>query len=260
MHAIIRKTVTAASLIALAGHGLANGIEAAPELERVPKACQTADRHDSFVLAVSWQPGFCEYKAGSAAQDKPECVAMAQGDLVVHNLTLHGLWPNRKSCGTQYGNCRSTPLKLSAATIERVRPWMPNFYYGTEFGSYEWKKHGSCQTALDDDAYFRKAVAAVELLNDSEVGRTVRRSVGRSFQRQDLIAAFESIQPQAGNSVTLLCSGRQLYEMRVKLPRDFRVDKGLKGLIGKRPQPMGQRHECPDGPIEVEASGMPTVH
>ena len=38
MHAIIRKTVTAASLIALAGHGLANGIEAAPELERVPKA------------------------------------------------------------------------------------------------------------------------------------------------------------------------------------------------------------------------------
>lgn len=256
----MEKTLIAATLIALAGHSLAKDVQASPDQERAPKACQTADRHDSFVLAVSWQPGFCEHKAGAAAEDKPECVAMAQGELVVHNLTLHGLWPNRQACGTQYGNCRSTPLKLSPATLERVRPWMPNFYFSTEFGSYEWKKHGSCQTSLDDDAYFRKAVTAVELINDSEIGRTVRRSVGRSFQRKDLIAALAAVHPQAARSVTLLCSGRQLYEIRVKLPRDFRVDKGMTGLLGKQPQPMGQPHECPDGLISVEASGVATLH
>ena len=100
--------------------------------------CKTPDQYDSFVLAMSWQPGFCEWTAGGR-RGKPECEAMEDGKLKVTNLTLHGLWPNRQQCGISYGDCGNAPMTLSKETVAYIGPWMPNFLYEKGFGEHEWR-------------------------------------------------------------------------------------------------------------------------
>jgi ribonuclease T2 len=86
--------------------------------------CSVARQFDSFVLAVSWQPGFCEHVRYNGT--KPECDHMADRRLVVSNLTLHGLWPNLQACGTNYGSCSNAEPNLSEETVSYISPWMPN--------------------------------------------------------------------------------------------------------------------------------------
>lgn len=215
--------------------------------------CSTANQQDSYLLAISWQPGFCEHTPRTSG--KPECAALDKGSLVVTNLTLHGLWPNKKACGTSYGNCDGKPFALKKETVERIAQWMPNFYYENSFGKYEWNKHGACQS-LDPDAYFTKAVAAVQVVNGSAIGQQILKHIGGSFNADKFFATLRSQHGEAAASrVMLVCAGQsQLQEIRVQLPLDFSVDKGLGGLLGTTPGQGPQTSRC-GSEIHVEASG-----
>lgn len=215
--------------------------------------CSIANQEDSYVLAMSWQPGFCEHTPNAGS--KPECGAMEKGSLVVSNLTLHGLWPNKQTCGTSYGNCEGKPFALKKETVDRIAPWMPNFYFGNSFGKYEWNKHGTCQ-GLDPDAYFSKAVAAVQLVNGSAIGQQIIKNIGGSFRADQF---FDTLRSQYGDGVAsrvmLVCAGKSyLQEIRVQLPVGFSVDKGLAGLTGTAPGQGPQTSRC-GSEIHVEASG-----
>lgn len=220
--------------------------------------CRLPDRHDAYVLALTWQPGFCEHVPYKGR--KPECDHMADGRLVVSHLTLHGLWPNRAQCGTDYGHCGASDLRLKDETVAYIQPWMPNFRYERSFGQYQWQKHGSCQTGMDADAYFRRAVDALKVVNESPVGQYIRQNIGGSISRR----AFESQvqaatgQAQYRHSFSLHCRGRQLIELRVRLPVDFREGGTLAQLLGPPPpdRPAGGQ-TCPNEGILVEASGKP---
>ncbi len=198
--------------------------------------CSTYDQHDSYVLAVSWQPGFCEH-AGYRGR-KPECDALNSGKLAIEHLTLHGLWPNRKECGTRYGNCmgpdgKPRPFQLKEETVARIAPWMPNFHYERGFGKHEWDKHGTCQ-ALGTDEYFDVAVRAVRQLDATEVGKQLRKHIGRPMPVADF---FERVRQAHGkdvaNNIQLVCTrGKYLQEIRVRLPRQFEVGKDIGKLVG----------------------------
>jgi len=220
--------------------------------------CQTPGLQDSYVLAVTWQPGFCEHKLDkSKSKQKPECRAMDSGTLNVANLTLHGLWPNKKECGKNYGNCSKTDIQLSEETLSYIKPWMPNFHFENDFGNYEWKKHGTCQTHMDDDAYFRQAVTAVRTVNDSELGQYIRANIGKSVERRKLQEILRRTHPDAPNSFSFLCTDNRLHEIQIRLPVDFREGPTLAGLIG--PQPPKTRSavpgECSQERILIEQSG-----
>lgn len=197
--------------------------------------CSTYDKHDSYVLAASWQPGFCEHTG--AGPGKPECKALDSGELAIAHLTLHGLWPNRQECGTAYGNCKGPdgkprPFQLNEDTVSRIAPWMPNFYFEQAFGKYEWNKHGACQ-ALDTDGYFDVAIRAVRQLNDAEIGKYIREHIGRSMP---VAGFFERVRQVHGadvaSNIQLVCSGGSfLQELRVRLPRQFVVDQELGKLV-----------------------------
>lgn len=68
------------------------------------KPCDTSPGlADSHVLALSWQPAFCEtygYQNG-----KPECLTLPADSYQAQHMVLHGLWPNQRSCGINYGYC-----------------------------------------------------------------------------------------------------------------------------------------------------------
>lgn len=234
------------------------GCEPARGASRSASACQTPDLHDSYVLAITWQPGFCEHVEGSAR--KPECEWMAKGRLQVDHLTLHGLWPFRRECGTGYGQCGGRPLDLRRETIEYIRPWMPNFYVETNFGAYEWRKHGTCQTAMEDDTYFRRAVDAVATVNGSPPGRYLVEHIGGAISKRTFLAKVNSAvgDSRAGNSFLLLCNGKYLYEIRVALPREFKEGGTLAELLGPDlpTRPTSDRNECRQDQILIEQSGV----
>ncbi|MDN6857431.1 ribonuclease T(2) [Pseudomonas sp. CAN2814] len=219
--------------------------------------CRTADTYDSYVLALSWQPGFCEHSANGAA--KPECQAMGSGKLGIRNFTLHGLWPNRSECGKRYGDCGGADLQLSASTLDYIKPWMPNFYFSTQLGNHEWKKHGVCQTAMGDDEYFRFAVDLVKSFNDSPAGTYVREQSGGAISRQAFYAKWDEEfgSQQAANNVLLLCSGDYLQEIRITLPRDLKGARSVRQIIGSdfATQPAQDRKECRAERILIESPG-----
>ena len=234
--------------------GVASGLTSGPGPTVGGNSCSLPDKHDSYVLAVTWQPGFCEHFKYNGK--KPECDNMADGRLVVSNLTLHGLWPNRKQCGTKYADCNSTPLSLSKDTVSYIAPWMPNFFYQTTFGSYEWKKHGTCQSTMDADTYFRRAVNAVRTVNDSTVGQYVRANIGGKITRVEFLKRFGEAtgltSPQ--DHVGLLCSGEYLQEIRIRLPLDFKEGAGMRELMGTPTSGASLGASCPED-IRIEASG-----
>jgi ribonuclease T2 len=215
--------------------------------------CSAPNQQDSYVLAITWQPGFCEHAKYNGK--KPECDAMNSGALEAKNLSLHGLWPNKKECGTQYGSCSGKPFALSKETIDKVAPWMPNFFFERTFGAYEWNKHGKCQ-ALPPDEYFIKAVSAVKVVNDSEVGKIVLGNAGKSFKVNDF---FERVAARHGekaaNAITLVCIQRKyLQEIRVSLALDFSTERDLPQMVSNA-RPAGARAiGCADE-VYVEAAG-----
>ena len=219
--------------------------------------CHQADKYDSYVLALSWQPGFCERQPGNEA--KPECAALTQGQLSIDHLTLHGLWPNKKSCGTGYGRCPGKPLQLHKDTIEYIRPWMPSWYFGDDFGNYEWQKHGTCQTKLDDDGYFRKAVTALITVNDSAAGQYLRANIGGTISRRVFLEKInqEAGSDKAADNVQLFCAGEALYEIRVLLGPNFVAGQGMGPLLAEAlNQRAGQAaKECSRDRIAIERGG-----
>jgi ribonuclease T2 len=216
-------------------------------------ACSIANKQDSYLLAITWQPGFCEHVKYNGK--KPECDAMNSGALQAKNLNLHGLWPNKKECGTNYGSCDGEQFSLKQETIDKVAPWMPNFFYERTFGAYEWNKHGKCQ-ALPPDAYFMKAVAAVRVVNDSEVGKIVLGSVGKSFRVDDFFDRVKArYGAQVAGSITLVCTQRKyLQEIRVSLPLEFSTDKELPQLVGNASPAATRAVGCAEE-VYVEGAG-----
>ncbi len=220
--------------------------------------CSRAEEYDSFVLALTWQPGFCEHVPGQ--ERKRECRAMAEGSLAVSHLTLHGLWPNSSRCGTSYGHCPAEDIALSAETLAAIRPFMPNFHFEDSFGNYQWKKHGACQRQLDDDGYFRRAVDYVRLVNDSPLGAYIAANIGGTIDRERFYDILRGLVGKGARArVDLLCAGGHLYEIRLRLPRQLGAATSLVELlgVGEGDGPAGPRPfsgGCPKA-IAIEASG-----
>ena len=215
------------------------------------QVCSLPNQEDSYVLAITWEPGFCEHARFKGK--KPECEAMESGKLQIKTLSLHGLWPNKKECGTNYGGCKGPDLELSKDTIEKISPWMPNFYYERSFGTYEWDKHGKCQS-LPADQYFMKAVSAVRVVNDSEVGKIVLANEGKSIRVTDFFDRIKaSYGDKVANSITLICTQHKyLQEIRVSLPTDFSTDRDLTQMVGNA-KSAGARQQGCDDEIYIES-------
>ena len=218
------------------------------------KSCDTRNEFDSYVLALTWQPGFCEhfnYKG-----NKPECTAINDGKLKITNLTLHGLWPNKASCGTKYGYCdRYARLNLSAETIKEIAPWMPNFYYQTKFGDYQWKKHGACQN-LDANDYFLTATKLVEKVDASAIGQFIKANIGNNVStasfKKNLVSHFGV---DAVDRISLACSqGKYLNEVRLNIGKSFNVNNTVQELLESGPKGRPFYGNC-HKKIYIEAAG-----
>ena len=208
-------------------------------------SCTTPGLADSYILALSWQPAFCE-----SHPHKAECKTEGEDD-----LTLHGLWPNRSGCGKDYGYCGPVseaqapdnpcdypPLPLSPTTRARLEQQMPSSRHATCLQRHQWYKHGTCQTRWNPDRYFSRALELLRQIETSAVGRFLKHRSGQQVATDRFLQLFDqTFGTNAHRHLTLLCHKGKLVELYLQLPRDMGDKRPLKALLGDAPAKFNNR-------------------
>lgn len=214
------------------------GLGALAILSTLLSACDPSADFDYYILALSWQPAFCERNMG-----KPECQALDAGDFAAAHPVLHGLWPNATD-GAELAYC---DVGGSTQATDEAGQWcelpapgadqqtqtdLQNVMPGSAscLDRHEWLKHGTC-SGLAADAYFDAAARLTEEFQATRLAGVLQRSVGREIPLLQLISAFENeFGAESGAALTVTCrkAGGRAYlaEIRLALRRNA-IDKPL---------------------------------
>lgn len=197
-----------------------------------PRIDSTPSGSDAFfILAVSWQPAFCE-----TAPSKPECRAQGPNSFEASNFTLHGLWPQREYCGVSAaieqldrdGRWSDLPpVELSPPLRAELDQAMPGTR--SHLDRHEWIKHGTCFDG-DAETYYAASLSLLRQLNESPAGRLFADNVGRNLTQSQIRATFDrAFGPGAGERVRVACAADGNRTLVTELTL------GLWGSIGPDP-------------------------
>jgi ribonuclease T2 len=193
-----------------------------------------ASAEDSYLLALTWHPAFCERHAARA-----ECKAGAKAK---PRLVLHGLWPDwdvngygKRNAGDAFcspdrnamveldrGNwLKMPPIELSEAGTGDLRAAMPGTATGLD--RHEWWKHGTCSGLIAAD-YFAAAIALLREVERGSLGRLLVDEAGGTVARKRLLGAFEADFGYGTSRALVLDCTRDgdeavLTEIRIRLKR-----------------------------------------
>jgi ribonuclease T2 len=187
--------------------------------------------------------------------DKIEChdpAFLTEDQYQASNFTFHGLWPNKKDCGTSYGECKDetpqvvearhtnatsdpkNPLGLCPETLPILGQVMPSVRAGSGLATHEWKKHGTCQSRGRDE-YFLYAAYLVVQFNASAVADLIRKNIGKMVTSEELHKAVDqSFGPDAWRNFIFVCKSDMLTEVQIPLTRELLAGAELKTLIDRQ--------------------------
>lgn len=209
------------------------------------------------LLAISWQPAFCE-----THREKPECVSQSEGRFDATSLSLHGLWPQpreRAYCGVgtreksidRAGRWKLLPaVQVDAETGAALAVAMPGTQSGLE--RHEWTKHGTCYGS-DADSYFDAATRLLGEINAGPVRALIAGRVGGRLGIDEVRAAFDrGFGPGAGERVDMDCDGRgrnaRITELRLNLMGEITATAKLAELL-LAAEPAGE--SCTAGVVDA---------
>ena len=236
------------------GGGGSNGGDGGPS-----NACRTPGLEDSYVLALSWQPAFCE-----THRDKPECRVDDKKSYQARNFTLHGLWPNKASCGINYGYCGEVQdrpgefcdypvLELFTETRDNLEQVMPSAAAGSCLQRHEWYKHGTCQTTWSMDEYYDTAIDLTRQFNESGIAYFISRNIGNTVKETAFINKFDCAHGTGAHKrVELKCKNGNLVDVYVSLPKVITEGGGLGELMQ---QAQGEFKSNCGGQFKVDPIG-----
>ncbi|MCV6586396.1 MAG: hypothetical protein OIF47_12735 [Marinibacterium sp.] len=209
-------------------------------------------------LAASWQPGFCEIRAG---QGDPGCASLHDAHPATRQFSLHGLWPDDWNtvaafpcnCGGSGGptSCfakgEREPARISDGLRQQLELAMPGALGTLE--DHEWSKHGTCyerfetgpDAGADAEEYFTDSLMLLDQLNRSAVQELFEDNRGRMLRADQIHAAFDTaFGPGAQDRVQIVCrrttNGQQIiYELRIGLAGPIGPDADLGALIQAAP-------------------------
>jgi ribonuclease T2 len=223
---------------------------AAHELGAVPM------QFDYYVLALSWEPAFCETKP-----DRQDCRSLNADRFDGKNLALHGLWPNKIGdtqhaygyCGVdgsvqkldRPGDfCQLPPVNLSDRIMSDLATYMPG--HVTCLERHEWFRHGTCSGLAADD-YFATADALVVQFAAASIGSYISAHVGDYVAGEDLFAAFEKdFGPGSRGSLSLSCKRINGSDMLSEVDVYLRNPLPAGGLAAMLVRPDGSASgHCP---------------
>lgn len=215
-----------------------------------------AEGSGDLLLAMSWQPSFCE-----ARSQKPECRTQTADRPDATSFTLHGLWPqprNRVYCNVQSDLIAEDDAsrwdelpapRLTPDTKQKLETVMPGTM--SMLDRHEWIKHGTCY-GTDAETYFADSIRIVDEINRSKARQLFASRIGQKVTSAELRAAFdESFGQGAGERVTMQCKrdgGRLLIvEIKVGLVGNPSGGTALSDLIAAA---RSVRPECAEGIVD----------
>lgn len=218
---------------------------------------------ENYLLAVSWQPEFCETKP-----NKLECQTATPTRFDASHFTLHGLWPQSGSyCGVSKANKSADAsnrwnklpaVVLNSSTRADLHQKMPGTASYLE--RHEWIKHGTC-SGLSQQAYFADALSLLNGVNAGSLTTLVAGKVGDTVTLDDLYGAVtQDLGPDAESAVEFLCvangSRQALSEIRIHLslpnPMPGRI---LPQHLAEPLQPASASQLCDAGDVFIDAAG-----
>ena len=220
----------------------------------------TVTTHDTYVLAISWEPDFC---APPKFAGKPECKAETSTSFDASHFTLHGLW--RDPWPKPYSNCQADgqtymdasndnkrwgeiPVTLSAATKAHLDEDMPGTLSHLE--GHEWIAHGTC-SGVTADAFFARATALLDAVNASSVRTFFTGKIGQRLSIEDLRAAVEqAFGPGTGKNVIMDCASGLVTEVHFGLTGDVMGSGALPAMLAAGYVP-GDNRPCRAGNIQA---------
>lgn len=200
---------------------------------------------DRYVLALSWQTGFCQSMHDRNRDEPDECRLQKESDTKTDFLTVHGLWPGlpksiaargvderrwmRFGCATRpvpdlpearaSRKCASAETGLSLEAAAKLNEVMPGAGGNSCLERYEYAKHGVC-FGFDPDAYFGTMVRMNQEVKASALGAFLAAHYGKPIARSAFDdAVAKSWGPNAVKAVKLTCNGNPAYltEMQISL-------------------------------------------
>lgn len=210
---------------------------------------------DYYVLALSWEPAFCETKPG-----KPECKSQTEDRYDASHFVLHGLWPNKANeespayCGVSQSQikkdknsdwCDLPDLDLSPSVETELQEVMPGA--ASCLQNHEWYKHGVCAGMPADD-FFALSNRLATLFAQSDFNRYIAQQTGQQVFRRDLLARFDTEFGEGSNSyLSLKCDkiGGQsvLTELQIALKKNLAEVSDFSRLFpAQKVNPQG---DCP---------------
>lgn len=231
-----------------ASHYLLRIEGAEPPTRWVPVQCgqlvgATNPVDQDYLLALSWQPSFCETKP-----DKPECQSQTAQRFDATNLALHGLWPQPRN--NIYCHVSSNlifldqdrrwselpPIELSVETRDALAIKMPGF--ASNLHLHEWYKHGTCYSNSPEE-YFQESIALLDQVNNSSVRDLFVSNIGNDLSASEIRNQFnQSFNPGAGNKVQIQCvkdidqdRDTMVVELQINLKGDIQLDTAIATLL-----------------------------
>lgn len=200
---------------------------------------------DRYVLALSWQTGFCQSLQDNKRKEPDECRFQHEVSDKTHYLTVHGLWPGlpksiaargvderrwmRFGCATRplpnmpearaNRKCAAAETGLSLEMANKLNAVMPGSGGNSCLERYEYAKHGVC-FGFDPDAYFGTMVRLNEEIKQSALGTFLAENYGKTVSRSDFNnAVAKSYGTEGVKAVKLTCKGNPAYltEMQIAI-------------------------------------------
>jgi ribonuclease T2 len=214
----------------------------------VPVQCgqllgSSAPVEQDYLLALSWQPSFCETKPS-----KSECQSQTAQRFDATNLALHGLWPQPKQ--NVYCNVSNDlerldkenrwselpPINLSEETRNALAVKMPGF--ASNLHLHEWYKHGTCYSDSPEE-YFQESIALLDQVNNSSVRDLFARNISNFLSSNEIRNQFdEAFNNGAGSKVQVQCEkdidedrNNMVVELQVNLKGDIQPDTPIATLL-----------------------------
>ncbi|KNC08699.1 ribonuclease I [Klebsiella sp. RIT-PI-d] len=198
---------------------------------------------DRYVLALSWQTGFCQSQHDRERNEPDECRLQKENDDKTTFLTVHGLWPGlpksiaargvddrrwmRFGCASRpvpdmpearaNRKCQAAETGISLEMADKLNGVMPGAGGTSCLERYEYAKHGVC-FGFDPDAWVGTMVRLNTEVKQSELGRFIADNYGRSVSR---IAVNSAIAQAFGarnvSAFKLTCNGNPAYLTEIQI-------------------------------------------
>lgn len=213
----------------------------AGSLQAAPLAPTQYGDFDRYVLALSWQNGFCQSQHDRNRKEPIQCLRTTEAANKADYLTVHGLWPGLPSSIASRGVDNNRWMRFGCAT--RPIPNMPEAKASRKCAAdetglslevankltgsggktclerYEYAKHGVC-FGFDPDAYFGTMVRMNSEVKQSAIGQFLAANYGKTVTRASFDdAVARAFGKENVKAVKLTCDGNPAYltEMQIAI-------------------------------------------